>query len=183
MAKKSRGPRKNPIVRKFGRKYEVLTSDGEHTLGTHDTLAAAQRQAHAAYAHMGPRPNPGELPVIVCVVTEPCELAPASPDEPGLLVVSAENPRPPTYREAHWGLDPTKRERFDVPDPRDNGKMIAWGELVAVTYGTKKGGDARITDYVHTFERTRPMLCYGDKDGRLYVVGGDYKATERGIVG
>lgn len=95
-----------------------------------------------------------------------------------------ENPhRPPTYREAHWGISPTRRDRYDVPDPRDNTKMLELGEFVVATYGTKKGKDRRLTDYFHTFERKRPMLCYGDVDGKLYVVGGDYRVEDRGIVG
>jgi hypothetical protein len=107
-------------------------------------------------------------------------------DEPFVLVVlppTRENPRPPTYTEAHWGLEPSKSEKMTVAEPGDNKKLIAWGELVAVTYGTRKGNDPRLVDYTHTFSRQRPMLCYGSKDGRLFIVGGDYTATERGIVG
>jgi hypothetical protein len=91
---------------------------------------------------------------------------------------------PPSYREAHWGIGAKRSDVFDVGNPKDNRTLIALGELVAVTYGTVKGGDGnRMTDYVHTFERKRPMLCYGSKDGLLYVAGGDYTVQKRGIVG
>ncbi len=122
-------------------------------------------------------------PPVEAVVIEETSFVVGKGEEP------VPNPRrkranaPPTFREAHWGIDPKRKEPFDVPDPRDNTAMIALGELVAATYGTKKGGDKRITDYEHTFERKRPMLCYGNKDGKLYVVGGDYKVEKRGIVG
>jgi hypothetical protein len=95
---------------------------------------------------------------------------------------ATENPSPPTYKGSHWGLEPTTDAKRDVPEPGDNAKLIGLGELVSVTYRTKKKGDRRDTDYVHKFEKTRPVLAYGDKDGRLFIAGGDYKVEARGIV-
>jgi hypothetical protein len=92
------------------------------------------------------------------------------------------NPPPPTYREAHWGKTKGTRPTLDVPDPHLEA-LVELGELVSVVYGTIKGGDTGLTDYEHTFERKRPMLCYGAKTGRLYVAGGTYRMRKRGIVG
>lgn len=78
-------------------------------------------------------------PPVEAVVIEETSFVVGKGEEP------VPNPRrkranaPPTFREAHWGIDPKRKEPFDVPDPRDNTAMIALGELVAATYGTKKG--------------------------------------------
>lgn len=96
-----------------------------------------------------------------------------------------ENPRrnPPTYEESHWGEQPAGSTALAVPEARDNRELVAYGVLVSVTYRTVKGGDVGKTDYVHSFKRERPLLAYGDVDGRLFVAGGTYQCTSRGIVG
>ena len=95
----------------------------------------------------------------------------------------------PTYRQAHWGRTSGGVDSFDVADPR-RGPIIALGELVTITYGTLKGDDKAITDYVHPFElksvgpfgKGRPQLAY-NRDGQLVIAGGGYVVKSHGIIG
>lgn len=91
----------------------------------------------------------------------------------------------PSYKATHWGLEPTKIEKLNVPDPRENRArgLFALGPLYSVTYLTKKGSDTALVEYQHKFSRRMPVLAYGSKDGKLYVVDGSYKVRARGIVG
>ena len=122
-------------------------------------------------AERGPQPVEGNPPAMF----------PAGPHGEGGVIVKA-NP-PPSYRASHWGKNPGKVTDLNIPAPRDNRKMIGLGELVQVVYLTTKGGDSGPTEYVHKFERRLPVLAYGDHDGKLYVAGGSYKVSSRGIVG
>lgn len=64
------------------------------------------------------------------------------------------------------------------------GTLVTLGELTEATYRTTKGG-GELTDYVHTFGETgedRPLLAY-DEGFRLFLVGGGYTVTSRGIEG
>lgn len=54
------------------------------------------------------------------------------------------------------------------------------GELRRVEYDRREGKTA-VTRY-HDFETERPMLAVDD-DEQLWIVGGDYRVTARGIVG
>jgi len=96
-----------------------------------------------------------------------------------------QNPDPPSFKAAHWGLEPSKIDRMNVPDPRENRAkgLFALGPLYKVTYLTKKGSDTALVEYEHKFGRRMPVLAYGSKDGKLYVVDGSYKIRARGIVG
>ena len=55
------------------------------------------------------------------------------------------------------------------------------GELVSVTYRTKKLGDGGMADYTHKFRRVRPVLAY--HEGGLAILGGGYRVTWKGIEG
>ena len=77
--------------------------------------------------------------------------------------------KPPTFKAAHWGLNPQAAYTADVPDPRRNKEMVGLGAVVSIVYLTQKAGDSDLTEY-------------GDKDGKLYFVGGAYYMTEHGIV-
>lgn len=96
----------------------------------------------------------------------------------------AKNPNVPgegKYREVHWGeKGPVAERRRQVPNPHDL-PLIELGELVSVTYRTKKGGDRTLTDYEHEFEGPLPLLVFNK--GGLIIAGGKYKITTRGIVG
>jgi hypothetical protein len=101
---------------------------------------------------------------------------------------ACKNPRPSPaaleraqreYVKTHWG----ERGRAKVTatyaaDPSE--PSTALGELVEVTYRTRKGGDDGLVDYVHAFKTPRPLLAFNS--GGLLVLGGGYTVTERGIV-
>lgn len=85
----------------------------------------------------------------------------------------------PEYKAFHWG-DPGEwsHKRLFVPSPHAS-KIILIGELVDVTYLTRKGRET--AEWNHRFERKRPLLAY-NTDG-LLIVGGNYRVETRGIVG
>jgi len=58
--------------------------------------------------------------------------------------------------------------------------MYQLGPLVAVTYEARKGGD--LHHWEHEFESPLPLLAFGDS-GSLWILGGGYRVTHRGIVG
>lgn len=91
--------------------------------------------------------------------------------------------KPPSYAAAHWGLPATDVHRAKVHEPSDNHKLIALGPVHSIVYVTRKGGDQDPVEYIHKFKASDPpLLAYGDKDGKLYFVGGAYYMTEHGIV-
>jgi hypothetical protein len=94
------------------------------------------------------------------------------------------NPASPSYTSSHWGRSPTDiRHRQEVPDPRDNSKLIGLGPVHSIVYVTMKGQDQEPVEYEHKFSsRDPPLLAYGDADNKLYLVGGGYKVTAHGIV-
>lgn len=59
------------------------------------------------------------------------------------------------------------------------GVLVKIGDLVEVTYKSDKF-DRRSRLYVHKFGRDKPVLA-ASKDGRLFLVGGGYRITSRGI--
>jgi hypothetical protein len=87
------------------------------------------------------------------------------------------------YIATHWG-HPGRRGHVELAcgDPRD-GTLVCMGELVAVVYRTLKAGDGGVQDYEHTFKKTRPLLCFTQRDKRLIIAGGAYTVQTRGIVG
>ena len=90
------------------------------------------------------------------------------------------------YRLVHWGRSGENPEprRVWVPDATD-GPLIEMGELVAVTYRTRKGLDSRPVLYNHDFgPRVRPVLAF-NASGLFVVSEGrpSYEVTPRGIVG
>jgi hypothetical protein len=85
------------------------------------------------------------------------------------------------YERTHWGERGRGRtSSAKAADPR-HGTAAKLGELVAVVYRTKKGGDNGLTDYEHAFEGRRPTLVYNN--GGLMIAGGDYVIKEGGIDG
>ncbi len=90
-------------------------------------------------------------------------------------------PKAPGYRGTHWG----KGGEFKIAkgvagDPR--GGLTLLGELTEVAYRTDKGGYPRAAGFRHVFEDP-PALTYTRPEGRLVLVGGDYRLTMRGIEG
>jgi hypothetical protein len=55
------------------------------------------------------------------------------------------------------------------------------GYCNAIEYETSHGGRAQ--GYKHKFAKgSRPLLCAGPGKGQLYLIGGRFHVTERGIV-
>src|SRR5205807_1494549 len=83
------------------------------------------------------------------------------------------------YKRDHWGASGPRGVRaLSAADPRI--LSIELGDLVAVIYRTKKGGDRELTDYEHHFARPFPVLSYNETG--LIIAGGKYHVTKRGIV-
>lgn len=70
-----------------------------------------------------------------------------------------------------------------VPAPRTlPGVLVRLGKLRAVVYRSDKGRQGKPLTYVHFMEHEPWLAC--DSGGRqLYVLGGDYRVTERGLEG
>jgi hypothetical protein len=86
------------------------------------------------------------------------------------------------YEAKHWG-EPGQRgdERLRVGRP--TGRLVLLGDLVELTYRTRKAGDGvKAADYVHAFETPYPRLCI-NRNGLLIIAGGAYHVSDRGIVG
>lgn len=78
------------------------------------------------------------------------------------------------FREA-----PAKRAKsVEIKLPK---AVMVMGYLEAVEYGTTMGGKAK--RFRHKFARgSRPMLCAAPGKNQLFIIGGRYHVTERGIV-
>lgn len=58
--------------------------------------------------------------------------------------------------------------------------LMSMGNLIEVKYDTTRGH--KVEKYHHKFAvGSRPLLCASDT-GLLYIIGGRYEVTERGIV-
>ena len=74
--------------------------------------------------------------------------------------------------------EPTRAINVDVDIPE---AVMIMGNLERVDYRTTHG--RRSVLYKHLFTPgSRPILCAGPKRGQLYIIGEDFKVTERGIV-
>jgi hypothetical protein len=147
-------------------------TDGELD-AAHQAVDAATAAYRAAKSAAGAGSGSGSAEVVVAVRANPGEA--------------------PSYAASHWGIKPrtSRGTTMDVPDPNVNiraakvsGKppFVELGTLVSIVYCTSKQGDPDLTEYEHKFEHEHPVLCYGRKDGRLYIVGGTYTMEPRGIV-
>jgi len=59
---------------------------------------------------------------------------------------------------------------------------MAIGYCDAVAYETVREG--KVERYIHEFEKgDRPILAVSSDGKQLYLLGGDYKFTDRGIIG
>jgi hypothetical protein len=83
------------------------------------------------------------------------------------------------YEHDHWGQKGAEKVRkLSAADPRV--PSVELGELISVTYRTKKGADVVLTDYEHEFAHPRPRLAYNESG--LIIAGGKYRVEVRGIV-
>jgi len=86
------------------------------------------------------------------------------------------------YANFHWGTRPDRIAQVDVTPPRT---LVGIGELEAVVYRTKKG-ERRQASWIHELGEdggSKPILAYDPESDQLYIIGGDYKITPRGIEG
>lgn len=78
------------------------------------------------------------------------------------------------FREA-----PAKRARRVTVDMPEAVAIMGYCEFVG--YSTTHGGEAKM--YKHKFARgSRPLLCAGPGKNQLYLIGGRFHVTDRGIV-
>jgi hypothetical protein len=61
-------------------------------------------------------------------------------------------------------------------------RRVALGELLGVIYRSDRLGSRRPRAYIHLM-RTPPRLVTDLAGTQLYIVGGRYRVTRRGIVG
>jgi len=102
------------------------------------------------------------------------ETAPVRPEDMDAIEANVEQ-----YAIDHWGQTGTKKAtRLLVANPKKLSYEL--GKIVAITYRTKKGDDAQLTDYRHAFSRPLPILSH--HDGGLLISGGLYRVEPRGIV-
>jgi len=79
------------------------------------------------------------------------------------------------------GRPAEKRTFVEIPKPPRVAAVL--GELVQVSYKTRREGDTEAIEYYHRFNKPLPKLCTDPKGRRLFIAGGKHKVTERGIVG
>lgn len=69
-----------------------------------------------------------------------------------------------------------KRVAFKMPSA-----VMVMGHCDAIEYSTTHGGKAKL--YRHDFAPgSKPLLCAGTDKGQLFLIGGRFKVTARGIV-
>jgi hypothetical protein len=82
--------------------------------------------------------------------------------------------------ETFYGCEPsrTRRERFNRIVPS---VLVDLGSLRGLIY-SKRSGDGPKRTFIHFMEDPPRLMC--DADGRrLFVIGGSYRITRRGIEG
>jgi len=76
------------------------------------------------------------------------------------------------------GHEPQYVEKVSIELPE---VVMLVGELDAVLYSVVR--DGKLEHYKHTFRKSsRPLLCSNETGSALYIVGGRYSMTDRGIV-
>lgn len=76
------------------------------------------------------------------------------------------------------GHEPQYVERVSVDVPE---VLMLIGEMDAVLYSVVR--DGKLEHYKHTFKKSsRPLLCSNSTGTALFIVGGRYSMTDRGIV-
>lgn len=83
--------------------------------------------------------------------------------------------------ETFHGFEPDKVEIVSVDTDRIPKALVQVGDLVEIVYKSDKF-DGKMREYVHTFGKEKPILAAG-ANGKLYIIGGKYKITSRGIEG
>lgn len=76
-------------------------------------------------------------------------------------------------------FEPTTAVVHKVDSLKIPGVLVSLGDLVEITYKSNKF-DKRSRLYVHKFGADKPVLA-ASKDGKLFIIGGGYRITSRGI--
>lgn len=85
------------------------------------------------------------------------------------------------YRDFHWGDEPDGFSAAKFPKPPKVGTKL--GTLHAVTYETHKDGERALWEHEFGEEGgAKPDLVADPKSKQLYIIGGDYDITARGII-
>ena len=79
----------------------------------------------------------------------------------------------------HRRPDQVVRSSCDRIIPR---VLVQLGELRGVIYASDRSGDGVKRTYIHFMERP-PMLACNARGDQLYIIGGGYRVTRRGIEG
>ena len=76
----------------------------------------------------------------------------------------------------HDALESIEIEKPELPDV-----MLVVGDIDGIMYTTVR--DGKVEKYVHQFKKkARPLFCVSHDGKQIYLVGGEYDFTERGIV-
>jgi len=84
------------------------------------------------------------------------------------------------FRDFHaFAPGPVFTARCERPAPR---VMVRLGRLKGLIYSSDRGQCGRPRTFVH-FMETPPLLATNPEGTRLYILGGRYRVTRKGIVG
>ncbi len=61
--------------------------------------------------------------------------------------------------------------------------LVPLGELRGLIYRARRRPGEAPKNYVHFFSQQLPLLAVGPDGRRLYIIGGRYRVTARGIEG
>lgn len=76
------------------------------------------------------------------------------------------------------GERPSSVSKVRVPEPPR--VMLTLGDCIGIMYRTHRGG--RTDNYLHRFKKSaRPTLAVSSDGRTLYLLGGEYRVTDRGI--
>lgn len=74
--------------------------------------------------------------------------------------------------------EPTRARRVTITLPKS---LTVMGRILAVEYATTHGDKS--VAYKHKFAPgSRPLFCADPRSGKIFLVGGRYRVTSRGIV-
>ncbi len=76
-------------------------------------------------------------------------------------------------------FEPTTAVAYKIDSLSIPGVLVRLGDLIEITYKSNKF-DKRSRLYVHKFGANKPVLA-ASKDGKLFIIGGGYRITGRGI--
>ena len=83
------------------------------------------------------------------------------------------------YKEFHWGYKFNKQFKVDLEIPE---VVFALGFVRSITYQTRKKGDKKDMFYIHAFNPPFPTLTCNNEGNQLFILGGGYRITDRGII-